>query len=129
MKTYSIEFKIPKNLWVTSNTAKNMHHHKLGIINRQLRELATWTGKALILSKRIPQFNKKVSEIEFRISIPSNNRFDPPNANACTKPLLDGLVDAGIFVDDNSGYIRKTSFIRGDTSPKDVYVIVATIYV
>ena len=123
---HTIEFKIPANLWITSNTIKSMHYQKQGRINSQLRQMAHWLGKSLLLTSKIPTFKDKIDEVEFIISTPTNNRFDPHNA-IVVKPLLDGIVDSGILIDDSSEFIRKTSFVRGKTSQKGFYKVIVNI--
>lgn len=43
----------------------------------------------------------------------TRRRTDPPNWWPTVKPLIDGLVDAGLLPDDSSEYIWRTSFQRG----------------
>jgi hypothetical protein len=37
---------------------------------------------------------------------PISNRYDPNNLWATTKPLMDGIVDSGLFADDDWKHVR-----------------------
>lgn len=48
------------------------------------------------------------------VHMPSNRRFDPPNAWPTVKPLIDGFVKAGALVDDSHKEIPETVFKKGE---------------
>lgn len=48
------------------------------------------------------------------VHMPSNRRFDPPNAWPTVKPLIDGFVKAGALADDSHKEIPETVFKKGE---------------
>lgn len=48
--------------------------------------------------------------ISIAFGVPDRRRRDLDNLIASTKPLIDGLVDAGLIVDDSISVIRKMEF-------------------
>ena len=38
------------------------------------------------------------------------HRVDPPNMWPTVKPVIDGMTEAGLWIDDDSSHIRRTSF-------------------
>lgn len=51
------------------------------------------------------------------VGYPRAGRADPANAAPTVKALLDGLVDAGVWRDDDSEHVVGPHFIRGPKSP------------
>lgn len=45
------------------------------------------------------------AEVRVVVRFPDRRRRDPNNYHATTKPLMDGLVDAGVFPDDSSEFV------------------------
>lgn len=59
------------------------------------------------------------------VHMPSNRRFDPPNAWPTIKPLIDGFVKAGALTDDSHKEIPETVFKKGEkTSIAGTYRLV-----
>ena len=59
------------------------------------------------------------------VHMPSNRRFDPPNAWPTVKPFVDGFVWAGALVDDSHKEIPVTVFRQGEkTGVKSNYRLV-----
>ncbi len=59
------------------------------------------------------------------VHMPSNRRFDPPNAWPTVKPIIDGFVRAGAFEDDSSEEIPEMVFRKGEkTGVKSNYRLV-----
>lgn len=52
---------------------------------------------------------------------PTRSRLDPPNLYPTIKAIIDGMTDAGIWVDDNYKVIRSMSFRYGGLSGKKGY--------
>ena len=48
------------------------------------------------------------------VHMPSNRRFDPPNAWPTVKPLIDGFVKGGALTDDSHKEIPETVFKKGE---------------
>lgn len=63
------------------------------------REQVGWLAKA----QRIPRLDRVHVAMTFRP--PNNNRRDADNLVATLKPVLDGLVDAGVVADDNPDHV------------------------
>lgn len=47
---------------------------------------------------------------------PTRSRLDPPNLYPTVKAIIDGMTDAGIWIDDNHKVIKKMSFADGGLS-------------
>jgi len=66
-----------------------------------------WREAAMVLARaaRIPPCNRIRVELHY---IPKQERRrDPDNLIACLKPLVDGLVDAGVVADDTERYVER----------------------
>lgn len=105
-----ITLDVHKDLWMTSNQRKHWAENSKRA--NRLRTLADFKARA----HRTPKITEPVW-LHAAIAIPSNSRFDPPNAWPTVKPIIDGLVLAGIFKDDDSKWIPYTSFGRDHTKP------------
>jgi hypothetical protein len=77
--------------------------------NARIREAAALAASGL------PRFTR--AHIIAHIGYPRAGRADPSNAFPVIKAALDGLVDAGIFPDDDSEHIIGPTF-RRDTDTK-----------
>lgn len=62
-------------------------------------------GQAMLLARagRAPRFER--AEVKVIVRFPDGRRRDPNNYHATTKPLIDGLVDAGVFPDDDAEHV------------------------
>jgi Holliday junction resolvase RusA-like endonuclease len=62
------------------------------------------------------------STIEFIFPVTQNRRRDPHNYYPTIKPIVDGLTDAGFWLDDTPEYVetREPIFYKGET----VYVLI-----
>ena len=50
------------------------------------------------------------------VAYPKNlHRVDPPNMWPTCKPVIDGMTEAGLWIDDDSSHIRRTSFQQAPT--------------
>lgn len=60
--------------------------------------------------------------IEFIFPVTQNRRRDPHNYYPTVKPIVDGLTDAGFWLDDTPEYVetREPIFYKGDL----VYVLI-----
>lgn len=116
----ALKLFIHKNTWMTSNQRKHWRENRDKIT--VLRQSACFHARKNLL--------KPIHEpvwIHARIGLPHRRQFDPPNAWPTIKPIIDGLVDAGVLQDDDSTHAPYTSFSRDpNKSPKDKYRI--TIY-
>lgn len=72
------------------------------------KHVKPWREAALVLARqqRIPACSRIKVELHY---VPAQERRrDPDNLIACLKPLVDGLVDAGIVPDDTDQYVERT---------------------
>ncbi|MFS1663330.1 hypothetical protein [Streptococcus sp. zg-JUN1979] len=91
-------------------------------ITSYLRHIAKLSGQE---GKCIPYTNKRPCGLIVTIYSPTKRRLDPPNLNPTIKALVDGLTDAGVWVDDNHEVIKETLFRYGGLSDiKGKYKIV-----
>lgn len=58
----------------------------------------------------------------------TNHRFDPPNFELTEKDLMDGLVQGGVLVDDNSNVIVGTLFRAGESKDRDKYKMTIELF-
>lgn len=105
-----VEFDIHRDYWMNANDRD--HWTKRRAQTEYLRTLA----KAEFQNAR-HKFATPV-HILARICIPTNRRFDPPNAAPTVKALIDGIVDAGVIPDDDHEHVPRVSFERGPKTGK-----------
>lgn len=101
----SIEFLIPDAYWLTANGRD--HWAAKSRRTRALRHLGQLRGRLSGLS------NLGATKVTATIGYPRNGKSDPANAAPTVKALIDGLVDAGVWADDDSEHVVATSFKRG----------------
>ncbi len=68
-------------------------------LTKEIREAAAWLAKAA----KIPASDRIVVRLHYAPG--RNGRHDPMNLTATSKPAIDGLVDAGVVVDDDSTHV------------------------
>lgn len=116
----ALKLVIHKNNWMTSN--QRTHWAKNAEKSAALKQAAYIHAR----KNRLTPICEPVW-VHALIGLPTMHRFDPPNAWPTIKPIIDGLVDAGVLQDDDSAHVPYTSFSRDpNKSPKDKYRI--TIY-
>ena len=82
-------------------------------ITAYLKSLARTHPKIRELKKKHPKtfFNKhQLCRVIIYVSSPDENRRGTPNWDPTVKPLIDGLVQAGILSDDSDAIIKKFHF-------------------
>lgn len=84
---------IPAGQWLSMND--RLGHYAEGRVTKAWRELGRWTAQ----SARVPRLSRAFILAELRFT--TNRRRDPNNWYPTAKAAVDGLVDAGVFVDDN----------------------------
>ena len=72
-----------------------------------------------------------VVDVEVGVQWPDRRRRDTPNVYPTVKALLDGMVDAGLLVDDRDDVVRRTVFeaMPGRCQPGRVLVAVSVVEV
>lgn len=73
---------------------------------KQLRSRAAWHAKA-VWPGRDP-IEKAI--IEVTLFVPTRHRRDPDGLGPTAKPVIDGLVDAGVLVDDSFHVVDEVRF-------------------
>ena len=106
IQTVTIELTRP--LWWTSNDLPNMHRMAIAAKAKAVRTLAADVATAARMA-RVDRCRVLVTA-----SIPTRSRFDPCNiAGTVSKHAIDGLTDAGLWVDDDSEHVVLVAFQRG----------------
>lgn len=106
--TTELTFTIPRSLWLTANG--RYHWADKARRTRSLRALAKKTALDFDLE---PVGTVHVAAY---IGYLTGGRADPANA-AVVKPLLDGLVDGGLLVDDDHTHVIGPTYLRDPKSP------------
>lgn len=103
---------VPAALWLSAND--RYHWAEKARRTKWLRQLgwATAHGSGLRLG---------TTHVAAFIGYPTNRKADPANAGPTTKALIDGLVDAGVWPDDDSTYVLGPTHLR-DPKPDVVGV-------
>lgn len=99
----SLTLDIPADWWLSAN--QRLHWAEKARRTRSLRQLAATKARA----EKVPTFD--VCHITAHIGYPTNAKADPANANV-VKPLIDGLVDAGVLVDDDDTHLIGPDYRR-----------------
>lgn len=98
MNTQQLIIDVPDNEWLTSNSKE--HPQAVGRKRRALRRRSWAAAKqAKLMAYRGPV------HIMALITYRTTGRADPTNAIDTCKPIIDGLVDAGVLVDDDSSHV------------------------
>lgn len=106
------------------NENDRTHWSTRSAVIRHLRKLAKQAGQNYITAQlrnkkpHIPFDENHPCQVIITISSSSKRRKDGPNLYPTAKPLIDGLVDAGLLVDDNDDVIREYTFIPGNQDVK-----------
>lgn len=103
---------VPAALWLSHN--KKLHWAETARRTKALRALAYVEARKV----GIPALG--TTHVAAFIGYPRNGKADPANA-AVVKPLIDGLVDAGVWPDDDSTYVLGPTHLR-DPKPDVVGV-------
>lgn len=109
-----LDFTISHDLWLTANGSRGTTRggiYQRATITRQLRLMAKVEALAALAHGEITRHTVPCV-VTVSITYPRVGRADPPNAYPTVKPLIDGLVDAGIWPDDNSAWIPSMTFTR-----------------
>ena len=96
-----------------------MHWAPKANLTRQWRNSAAFGAELSLASSDFPQPPSLV-----RVSFPvkQNRRRDPHNAAPTIKAIVDGLVDAGVWVDDSDDYVIVLD-PRFHKEPADVVIV------
>jgi len=99
--TVTLTFKIPHDKWLSSN--QRLHWASKAKRTKWLRSESREFTSNLLYPGIKPRRN--TVQVTAHIGYPSNAKADPNNAAPTTKALIDGLVEAGIFMDDSHEWV------------------------
>ena len=81
------------------NSNQRYHRHQEAKMTKAWRETAAQRAMG------IPQFEGQVRIVAHIYKPRDTYKFDPNNLADTTKAIVDGLVDAGLFIDDSREYV------------------------
>lgn len=117
-----LEFELNRKQMISAND--RMHFQKKAKITKFLRELAKYEGLNTLKDYfGLPFSEEKPCNVRVITFSPTARIYDPPNWSPTSKALLDGLTDAGFWIDDNYNIIKETSFSHGGKSGTKNYKI------
>lgn len=102
-----LTFSIPANLWLSAND--RLHWAQKAKRTRALREMGQ-RGAVVV-----PDLD--VTHVAAFIGYLRNGKADPANSAPTIKALIDGMVDAGVWVDDDSTHVIGPTYLRDPKSP------------
>ncbi len=106
----TLTFTIPASLWLTSNRSPHNRGHRA----RQVADLQAIAALVAREQKAKPIVGPVAAEWEVRYPKGvRTDKGDPVNASVTTKALMDGIVRAGILVDDGPLHVTSETFRRG----------------
>lgn len=104
-----LTFTIPRTWWMSAND--RLHWAEKGKRTKKVRRLAYMSAVDLGLD---PFGTVHVAAF---IGYLTGGRADPANAAPVVKAAIDGLVDAGLLVDDDHTHVIGPTFLRDPKSP------------
>jgi hypothetical protein len=110
---------VPKALWISAND--RLHWRAKASRTADLRALGHTTARA----QKIPKH--KVSHVAAFIGYLRNGTADPANAAPTTKALIDGMVDAGVWDDDDDTHVLGPTHLRGPKSDRPGHYCVCLV--
>lgn len=105
----TLTFTIPATWWLSAND--RMHWAPKAKRTTYLRDL----GCLVAIGQRVPEYD--VAHVAAFIGYTRNGKADPANASPTVKALIDGMVDAGVWPDDDSTHVIGPTYLRGPKSP------------
>ena len=100
----TLRLDIPDTWWTSSND--RLHWAQRATRTRHIRQYAALRARA----EHVPTYD--VALIIARIQYPTARKADPFNAAPVIKAAVDGLVDAGVFPDDDSRHVIGPAPVR-----------------
>lgn len=92
--------------WINANA--RMHWAPKANLSRAWRQAAYFVGRN---SKT--QFSQQVDVVAVVHKRKASTRWDPHNLMPTVKPAIDGLVEAGVLIDDDTKAVRRVSIEAG----------------
>lgn len=106
----TVTFHVTADHWLSAN--QRLHWAPKAERTRNLRQL----GWATARWEELPQLG--TAHVAAFIGYPRNGKADPANAAPTVKALIDGLVDAGVWPDDDSTWVIGPTYLRDPKSGK-----------
>lgn len=111
-----LTFTIPANLWLSAND--RLHWKPKSDRTKALRQL----GRSGV-TRAFPR-NLGATHVAAFIGYPTNAKADPANAAPTVKALIDGLVDGGVWADDDSTHVLGPTYLRDpSTKRKGIHTV------
>ena len=122
MTSYTLTIGIHKAIWLTAN--QRLHWSTRMRRTRMLRAYAASEARIHGLAGR----RLSPSIVTAMIGYPTNGRADPTNAEPTVKAIIDGLVDARVWDDDDHTHIPSVAFERDPAkTPKGTHTVTLII--
>lgn len=106
MTRHTLTIQVPPNLWLTAN--QRPHWSTRMRRTRMLRALAASEARITGAAGK----HLGASTVTAVIGYPTTTRADPANAAPTVKAIIDGLVDARVWDDDDHTHIPSVAFER-----------------
>lgn len=105
----TLTFTIPADMWLSAND--RLHWAPKAKRTAFLRT----TGKFTAIRHMVPAHD--VTHVAAFIGYLRNGKADPANSGPTIKALIDGMTDAGVWVDDDSTHVIGPTYLRDPKSP------------
>lgn len=109
----TLTFTIPADLWLSAN--QRMHWAPKSHRTKRLRFMAYATARSELIA------NLGTTHVVAFIGYPRNGKADPANAAPTVKALIDGMVDAGVWPDDDSTHVLGPTYMRDPKTGDGTY--------
>lgn len=122
MTRHTLTISVHKAIWLTAN--QRLHWSTRMRRTRMLRAYAASEARIHGLAGR----RLGPSVVTILIGYPTTGRADPANAAPTVKAVIDGLVDARVWDDDDHRHIPSVAFTRTtDKTPKGTHTVTLII--
>lgn len=122
MTRHTLTIQVYKALWLTAN--QRLHWSTRMRRTRMLRAYAASEARIHGLAGR----RLGPSIVTAVVGYPHIGRADPANAAPTVKAIIDGLVDARVWDDDDHTHIPSVAFTRAtNKTPKDTHTVTLII--
>ncbi|MDQ0062363.1 RusA family crossover junction endodeoxyribonuclease [Paenibacillus harenae] len=105
------------NIPPTQNELRRMHFRQIAAEKKE------WEHIIAIIVREQGIRPVECVNMTYEFHFPDKRRRDPDNYAASAKMLQDGLVKAGVLVDDNFEYVRELRITKGENS-KHPFIII-----
>lgn len=106
----TIDVRVPAAVALTSN--QRLHRYAQAEKTRQLRTLGRLAGRSMV---HVPGSLRV--KVDIAVWKGQGRRYDPANLYPTAKAVLDGMVDAGVLVDDDYRHVDGPHLHYGGVNP------------